>query len=523
MKLLPTTKAALPTMFAICFALIGNAATAQIDTTRYITKTIVYTDTAAVKLHIAEAKHTIELRKQELQQLKDEHQRNKADFEYIHNNMGKKVQTESQQALLNRALENYESYVKNKIEKSSDKEEQFQLRKQLSKEQKNTGKGTITMAQTSFVNKLIETNDELISTHERTLQRHEDNVIKFEKKFYNNPIEFYKDIPHNFRLYGLDESFSTIDYCKIYNDWQDTTDVIIGSKDRLANYVAVDGQQIPNQNSWLWLYHHKNSEWEDRLTALLNQGWEWAISNDLQHVNQSYPTKISFDISDEHPEYAIINNAIYTKEGALVRIINCQDALISSSNNSPEKAIINYIYRKDYESNKYDIKEKGEKTQKYIMRELGYASAQKSESEKAQEQRESDQTLQSLMRLEEDSRRAKANQRYARNSTEYQKAKQAEMRAGAQALQLLLNIKSDKDDDAVAYLQQLKTDHEKSLGHVYYYERYDDTSFIVKYTGQEHWYTVKITYAQDKPFSNQYTTTDISEDEPINEDDFKRH
>ena len=500
MKLLPTTKATLLTMFSICFVLIGSAATAQIDTTRYITKTIIYTDTAAVRRTIEEAKRTLALRNQKMQALREELVRMEADYEYIKNNEGKEVQNESQQQLINEVVATY-----------PDK-----------KAEKQAAKGIIPAKAYNTYMKLnqhrpIRKYRDFINFKEPALISIQQNIEQFEKDFDRT-----KKVIYGARLRGLDENFEEIDYNKLYNDWQDTTEVIIGSKDRLANYIVVDGQKIPNQGSWLWLYHHNNSEWKDRLTAFQNQDWEWANIDSLERINLSYPMEISYYASDKHPEYAIIDNAVYTKAGTLVRIIDCKQILLSWDNDNLSEVILNHLYKKDYEANKYNIKEKGAKTQKYIMRELGYASAQKSKAEQEQDAKRNQEMWKTIYKLGQESEKAKMDQRYAKNSTEYYQAKQAENRASLQVLKTLAaNGDKDYDEAGVAYLDQLKTDHEESVGKIYYCERNDDTSFIFKYTGKEHGYTIKITYNQSEPFSCNYTATIISEDEPVNINDFK--
>lgn len=74
-----------------------------------------------------------------------------------------------------------------------------------------------------------------------------------------------------------------------------------------------------------------------------------------------------------------------------------------------------------------------------------------------------------------------------------------------------------KGSYTVSYLKQ---DHVNEFNNTYYYERIDNTSFILKYTGQKTIYTVKVTYTQDKPFSVKETAKILSE-ESINADDFK--
>lgn len=305
------------------------------------------------------------------------------------------------------------------------------------------------------------------------------------------------------------------------NDWQNTSKTSIRFTDKLKNYLVIDGEKLPNQDSWLWERYWNPDKWAKELVANLDKGWEWATQGNLRYVEQSYPTSLSYYVSDAHPEYIIIDNAAYTKDGKLVRIIKCiHDINEKYDDNRPAKAILNYLYRKDYEANKYNIKEKGEKTQKYIMRKLGYASAQKSKQEKVRDKQEAWKAIETFQQSYQERERAKMEQIYARTNAEYQKAKQAEKRANMQILEILTSA-SDSDRDGEAYLKQLEIDHKGSEGIMYYFGRNDDTSFILKFTGKKHSYTVKLVYTQDKPFSNEHTTIFVSEDERISINDFR--
>lgn len=462
------------TAFILCTTLPSSKVIAQ---TNYITQQESVTDTATVRRLISEAKQNIVLRKKDLEQQITKLELIKPDLEYFSTNINKKVETQSQMDLLLEAYENYESSLSN-VKKISKKVLKGIIVPELEKEASK-------MATTLYNN--IKTYNELIRITEEENSKFED--------FFNRS--------HNVSgvLQGLDKNFKPFTFDTNVKKY---IDVIVGSTDKTENYIVVDGKRIPNQNSWLWQFFNDHDTWSSDLDKEMTNGWEWAKDNsNLETVSRSYPIMVRYLASTAHPEYAIVDDVVYTKEGKLVRVLECR--------NADTREIKKYLYRKDYADNKYNIKEKSAETQNHIKRQLGYKTTQTAK-EKARDAK--------AAKTYKDIRKADRARKTANTRQEYYKANQAYKKASLGSL-AIMDALFDFDSDGMSYIQQLENDHENDCKHVYSYRRIDNTSFEIKYTGQEKGYTAKVTYTQDKPFKVKETTTVVSEDEAMNIDDFK--
>ena len=474
----------------LCVTFVGNHAVAQTDNSKYLTKTETYLDTAAIRQSIEEAKQTLGQRRQDLQKMKDAYELKKADFEFMYDNRDKKAETEHQQQLLNDALKAF-SHVGNSAA--------------VKKAEKKVAKGIIAKELSYYYSKsYLEKDREKLSELESTLKEHEGYLKNFEQSF-----TYYKEPSGT--LFGLDENFKQFSYNDLNNYWKKTVDIVIASTNRTENYIVTDGKRIPNQNSWLWLSYKKSYEWQDSMKMEMAKDWEWAINTlGRKEVHQSFPIKVSYYTSAEHPEYAVKqdeayyhNMIVYTKEGQLVRVVGCPRA--------DEEVLKIYLYRKDYEANKYNIKERSTETQNYIKRQLGYQTTQT-----AKEKARDAEVSEAWGKVNQ----AVRAQKSANTRREYYEADQAAKQAGL-AAGLAMIAGAGLDQDGRNYMNQLAEDHRGDFEHAYYYERIDDTSFKVKLTGKEKGFVVKVTYIQDGPFNAEAVTTFLSEDEPMNIDDFK--
>lgn len=263
--------------------------------------------------------------------------------------------------------------------------------------------------------------------------------------------------------------------------------------DRLQFYNVDGKNKEVNMYSWLWLKINSFSDWQNKIIEKETKGWEWA--NDkykLQSVNKSYPVRIDYYASEAHPEYAVKEEAIFTTDGKLVRVKTC----LSSSD-----AIRNaqwMMYREDYEANKYNIKSKPAKTQEYLKAELGISSKGLDKAKKDTKEFFSEfykaTGAEMRMRVANMSGDKKA---YKKAKQDYKKSTDAA--ANSFFGMMIGNI----DDDGYRFIEQLKKDHYNLCAHgAYYIERVDDVTFHLKYISPEtqETLTYEVTFVQTKPF-----------------------
>ena len=263
-----------------------------------------------------------------------------------------------------------------------------------------------------------------------------------------------------------------------------------GLKDRSQFYMTADGERIPNRNSWLWLWlNHYNEEWRSLLTANMTKGWEWANDKDqLVEKFEHYPNYVKFYMSPNHPEYAVIEGAIYDKNGKLLRVIECFQADYNS--------IKWDIVKRDYLANKYDIKSAPKKTQDYLKKKLGL-SAPTAEDMKRYKK---------IGNEYKEAVVADIKQKFAVTKREKRAAKADADRKGMKFASSFLNEMFDFDTEGDKFVEQICQDHRHDLKINYFVERIDELSFMVKYincgnTGVI--YTTKVWYTQDEKFAKK--------------------
>lgn len=263
-----------------------------------------------------------------------------------------------------------------------------------------------------------------------------------------------------------------------------------GLRDRSQFYMTVDGKRIPNRNSWLWLWlNHYDKEWRPLLTANMTKGWEWANDkNKLVKKHEHYPYSVEFHMSPDHPEYAVIEGAIYDKNGKLLRVTEC----FTADYNSIKWDIV----KRDYQANKYDIKSAPKKTQDYLMKTLGL-SAPTAEDMKRYKK---------IGNEYKEAAVADMKQKFAVTKREKRDAKVNADRKGKKFATSFLNEVFSFDTEGDKFVRQICHDHRYDLQINYYVERIDELSFIVKYincgnTGEI--YTTKVWYTQDGKFAKK--------------------
>ena len=313
------------------------------------------------------------------------------------------------------------------------------------------------------------------------------------KKFVRFINKYYSDVvsPSIYNLYERAKQYSQGCPSKEVN-------IITGCKDKRIHSFVINGKPIPNRNSLLWLYANDYNSWEDKIKDNQTKGWEWANSN-LRTVSTKYPIDITYKTSDSHPNYAIVDNGIYDKNGKLVRVISCFRA--------NDKIFLRALCVQDYNENKYDIKSKPAKTQTYIKTELGMIERAKKTASEKNEWRE-------FFHAESEKQ----------NATSYREYKRANQKSRASAYQIFNNEYKKIDHDGWNFLGQLEEDHKQDVKLAYECERIDNTSFKLKYVNINNngtSYTVKVEYKQEKPFKMIENVTILKkENEPLNIDSF---
>lgn len=261
-----------------------------------------------------------------------------------------------------------------------------------------------------------------------------------------------------------------------------------GLKDRSQFYMTIDGNRIPNRNSWLWFWFNYE-EWKSLLIANMTKGWEWANDEDkLVKKYEHYPNSVEFYMSPEHPEYAVIEGAIYDKNGKLLRVTSCSQADYYS--------IKWDIIKRDYLANKYEIKSAPKKTQDYLKKQLGL-SAPTAEDMKRYKKMGNEY---------KEAFAANMKETFAVTKKEKRAAKADAHRKGMKFAASLFDELFDYDTEGDKFIKQICQDHRHDLRINYYVERIDELSFIVKYincgnTGEI--YTTKVWYTQDGKFAKK--------------------
>lgn len=264
--------------------------------------------------------------------------------------------------------------------------------------------------------------------------------------------------------------------------------VVEGLKDRSQFYLTDGGERKPSRSSWLWLWlNYRNDDWTSLITNNLTKGWEWANDeNKLEYKEEHYPFTVNYYMSPEHPEYAVIDGAIYDKKGNLIRVIKCFNA---------DGIDMKWgVVKMDYLANKYNIQSAPKKTKDYLKKKVGLSPLT------AEEEKQIDKMV------EEGKQAMIADMKVHLATTSRGKriAKENADRKGKKFAFSLLDVMLESDIEGDKFIRQIEKDHRHDFQINYYVERIDNLSFKVKYincgnTGDI--YVAKVWFTQKGKFA----------------------
>lgn len=235
-------------------------------------------------------------------------------------------------------------------------------------------------------------------------------------------------------------------------------------------------------------FNYNDSELLDLVETEQQQTWHFLYSSNYKKREDSYPKKMEYLSFDGHPQYKVTYyednyrgihpEFVYDTKGNLVYVAS----LTRYYDSSPFQEIRRLVYLRDYQNNKYGIKSRSEKTQRYLQlilcRNNGFERTQS-------------EAIASVFAAG-----LTSDLRYRGNTGK-------KIANGA-----LSKVNVYNDSDGKRYIAQLGEDHASEFGIVYMIERLSNLSFRIVYldTQLRPSHCATITYKTGgKPFTQELT------------------
>ncbi len=201
---------------------------------------------------------------------------------------------------------------------------------------------------------------------------------------------------------------------------------------------------------------------------LQSQGWGWLEKEYGEEVRESYPIEYKYKKYKSHPEYKVQNNRwmyqIFNKEGELIYI-----PWLLRADYGDVRDLIDYLllleYRKDYESNKYNIKSEDKDVQYALKNQLGYSNEANPKAKRA--------FIKSSVAD------------YESKKGTWQKRTKAHLEAEKQADTYIYEVIKTYNPTAMKFLEQLKKDHAQDYRYLFKIKRINDTAFVLHFVDYE--------------------------------------
>lgn len=280
------------------------------------------------------------------------------------------------------------------------------------------------------------------------------------------------------------------------------------SYDNIARIIRSGDQLNYYDGGYVWMLR----------TPDFYKGWEWyqreadEVHNEQNSkiLSQSYPHAVDYRSYTSHPEYYIINDIAFDKDGKIIRVLDFTG--------DPDEDFFavrpRYIYceqdydarvksllcRESYKQNAYNIKSAGQKVNHYVKNQLGLEELTK--AEKASNEKRTDAIANAVVGS------AKAEAKYGKNS---RRAKQEQNKYAAQFLGALIGGNSYYSDEGANWITQVSNDWQKCFhtGTPYKIERINDTTIRATYCDDDTNPIVDLifSYTNEKPFVAKETIT----------------
>ena len=389
-------------------------------------------------------------------------------------------------------------------------------------------------ARIELLKKIADTEQNKVKSEEDKLrlknitQKYSNTIEKQILKRRNNGIlaGYYEKQGMN-RHASMDHIVSAIDKGKIHKDFLASIDPILSVlstelKDE-DKYDKVPFSELVhplpmksgiikvlNPNNRAYLYVHSGYKWKEQIDELDYKkqliGWEWWATKDYEKKYTAYPTTLHYRQYSSHPQYMVVDNRVFDKEGNLI----AQTTLLRSNEQilkGLKEQMLKEIYIKDYKDNKYDILKASVEIQERVKRRLGLPS-QTVDSKKAEKNRK---IIADYYEKKEVARRSRGTNKQAQAEKE---AEQAALKSGL----LFLEAMMDKNSNAAnEFVDQLKEDHRNDLYTIYEIARVNEKAFKVIFLNKDDKssYTGLITVEQTGMFKCQYKYELIPNDKNI--------